>query len=130
MESLRGVHSTNCVGTLYFSDLNRNAVHDAIRYQVYVQTKGEQVIGRQSDTELEVVMRSVYLQFCRHAAEDVVGQVRDLNARVIDFAVPTIIVSLRQYRGYQEDLDRTPRVMDHAVSTSSAGTKFLSLDSF
>lgn len=126
MESLRGVHSSNCVGELFFSRQNRDAVHEALRYQVFLATK--EAIARQDDTELEVVMRSVYLQHCRHAPDDVVGQVRALNARVIEYAVPAVANAVRQYRGYQRDAAQTPRVMEYGVSTSSAGTKFLSLD--
>lgn len=128
METLRGVHASNCVGHLFFSDLNRDALQAAIRYQVFVATKGQSVIDRQDDTELGIVMRSVYLQHCRHSPDDAAGQVRELNARVIDYAVPTVIVALQQYRGYQRDASQLPRVMEYGVSTSSAGTKFLSLD--
>ena len=34
-----------------------------IRYQVYEQSNEQHVVGRQSDTELEIIMRHFYLTY-------------------------------------------------------------------
>ena len=45
---------------LFFSAMNIDALQEGIRYQVFRQTG--QVIGRQSDAELKILMRGTFLQ--------------------------------------------------------------------
>jgi hypothetical protein len=111
------------VAQLFFSDYNLNALQQGIRYRVYVDSGNMTVIGRQSDEALEAIMRSVYTDYCRNLPTDIVGQVRSLNARVLDFAVPRIVAEAGMFTYYMADI-KTPRaVMEHGQTTSVAGLK-------
>lgn len=108
---------------LFFSDDNLNALQQGIRYRVYVDSENQIVVGRQSDEALEAIMRSIYTDHSRNLPFDIVGQVRSLNARVLEFAVPQVVSEARMYGHYMRDI-RTPRaVMEHSVTTSVVGMK-------
>lgn len=115
---------------LFFCADNINALQDAIRYRVWVETDKRYVIGRQSDTELKIVMRSIYYQNAMHKPTDVVGQVRDLNSKVLDWVVPEVLSNLKQYEVYRKDASTLPVPMDRAQLSTQKGTKVLEQKTF
>ena len=70
-------------------------------------------------------MRSIYLQYCKHRQYNIVEQVKDLNSKVINYAVPNVLVELNQYIAYKKDASSLPIPLEHAKYVSSAGTKIL-----
>ena len=124
-DSLRGIQAATPVSELFFSQFNVDTVQDAIRYRVYKESPGNTVISRQSDVELAVIMRSVYLQYCQNQTSDCVNQVKQLNSQVLEFAVPIILRELQQYATYRHDISTYPVPLDLPKNVSSAGTKFL-----
>lgn len=116
---------------LFMSKKNVDALQDAIRYRVWVDTGGEQVIGRQSDAELAIVMRSIVLQYGRNdGRSDVLEQVRELNARVIDWCVPKIVSEIKQYVRYREDASTLPSPMPYGGLATSKGTRQMEFKRF
>ncbi len=118
------------VSDLYFSEKNIEALQQGIRYRVYVETSGKYVIGRQSDQELKVVMRSMYFQYGVNAVGNTVGQVRVLNGKVLDWVVPEVLSNILQYATYRKDASTLPMPIDRAPLVSSKGTKVLEIKSF
>ena len=47
-------------------------------------------IGRQSDTELQIIMRSIYLQYSENNNCNIISQVKVLNKKVLDYCVEKI----------------------------------------
>ena len=105
-------------------------MQDGIRYKVWKETGERYVIGKQSDQELRIVMRSIYYQYAKHLPNDVVGQVRDLNAKVIEWVVPEILSNLRQYEKYRQDASQLPMPMERGPLLTQKGTKTLELKTF
>ena len=120
--------NTNDLNSLFFSDVNVQALQQGIRYTVY--TKTQRTIDKQSERELRVIMRSIYLQYGRNMPSNIVSQVKELNKRVLDYVVPKIIVELNQYRTYLQDASALPIPMDRGQNTSTTGTKFLHMKEF
>lgn len=120
--------NTNDLNSLFFSDFNVEALQHGIRYTVY--TKTQKTIDQQSERELRVIMRSIYLQYGKNLPSNIVNQVRDLNKRVLDYVVPKIIVELNQYKTYLQDASALPIPMDRGTNTSTTGTKFLHMKEF
>jgi hypothetical protein len=89
------------VSQLFFSDKNVQALHEGIRYGVFKATG--KVIDKQSNEVLIIVMRSMYLQFSVNLGYNVVQQVRDLNARVLDYCVPQVTNELKARLRYWVD---------------------------
>ena len=129
-EANGGALTVNDLATLYFSEMNINALQDAIRYRVYVETSGKYTIGRQSDQELKVVMRSIYFQYGKNIPSDCVGQVRELNAKVLDWVIPEILSNILQYSVYRRDASTLPMPLDRSPNMSSKGTFAMELKQF
>jgi len=121
----------------YFSKDNLEALQRDIRNAVYeicqrdtdpILTNHKPVlIGRQNDMQLQIIMRSIYLQYAKHLDYNIPQQIRELNDLVIREAVPDIITNVKQYLGYTTDIQRLPMPMDLPQYPSSKGQKTYSL---
>jgi len=126
-EATRGEIMGNDVSRLFFSDLNIDALQEGIRFLVWHNTCKKHVIGRQSEEELKIIMRSMYLQHSKNLPFAILEQVRELNGKVLEYAVERIINELDIYTKYRDDLSSLPVPMQHATNTSSRGTKVLEI---
>ena len=117
----------SAVSDLFFSSTNTDALHEGLRYSVFKKTG--KVIGRQSDLQLHYVMRAVYLNNSRNAPDDVVAQVRALNAMVLDYAVGNVVGEMEMHSHYLQDISRMPQPPPPPQNVSNAGSRTLVLDS-
>jgi hypothetical protein len=124
-EAIKGIHNNNPISTIFFSQTNIDALQEAIRYQVYLQSCKKHVIGKQSETELKVIMRSIYLQYTIHTLHDVLPEIRRLNQIVLDFCIPRILQEIKMYTTYVNDINKLPEPMARGEFQSAKGTKFL-----
>ena len=129
-EAIKGIHSNNPLSSIFFSDANIDALQEAIRYQVYKKSCQKHVIGKQSETELKIIMRATYLEQARHRNYDILPEVRRLNQYVLDFCVPRILQEIGMYTTYKNDIERLPVPMDRGSFVSSKGTRVLEQKSF
>jgi hypothetical protein len=144
-KTLRGTNTNSLFKNLYgetpltflfFSKQNVDNIQKLIRMLVNKHTG--QTIDNQSNTELLIVMRSIFLEYSRHPklidesmSEDVKKkliiqytlEVDRLNKLVVDNTVPSIVSQLQQYLMYLDDASSPLRVMDKPLSTSVKGTK-------
>jgi hypothetical protein len=125
VEALYGIQETTQLNQLYFSKENMNIIQDKIRYQVYINTEKKHVIGKQSDVELEIVMRSIYLQHSPNLPTQVKEQIKYLNELVCNWCVEKIIPEIYQYMGYLKEVEYMPVPLEHPVNLSSKGSKNL-----
>jgi len=129
-EAIQGQFTSNQLTELFFSATNINALQEGIRYKVYTQSNNKYIIGRQSDQELKIIMRSIYLQYGKNLDTDCIGQTRELNKRVLDAAVPEILSNLYQYETYKRDASTLPMPLEIPSLLSTKGTKTLEIKSF
>jgi hypothetical protein len=122
--------SESGVRDIFFSPSNVNALHEGIRYGVYVASDEKHIIGRQSDNELMVVMRSTFLQESKNNETDVLGQVKVLNAVVLKYCIPLVHSNVVQFYGYKKDISKLPVPLEHSANMSSSGSKVLYVPSF
>jgi Family of unknown function (DUF5761) len=117
----------NEVSRLFFSEQNIDALQTGIRYRVYVETNGRHTIGRQSDQELKIIMRSIYLQYSVNLPSNCLSQVRDLNEKVLNWAVPEVLSNLKQYDVYKQDASTMPIPMEYGSLQTMKGTRVLEI---
>ena len=129
-EALVGGFTPTPVSNLFFSTNNIDVLQDGIRYSIYKRTNGEYVIGRQSDHDLKIVMRSIYLQYGRNLPNDIVGQVKELNGRVLEWTVNEVLSNLKQYQVYRKDASTLPMPMEYGSFVTQKGTKTLETKMF
>jgi len=90
MEELKGIQSLTPLSRAFFSKQNISSLHTNIRYQVWLDTNKQHVISAQSNEELILIMRSIYLQ---NSSFYCFTSVRNFNRfwRCIDFYLNLII---------------------------------------
>lgn len=111
---------------LFFSPQNIDALQHGMMVMVLDKTNGEYRIGRQSDIELKIIMRSIFLQNAQHRRDiPIVNQVRDLNKMVLHFSVPRIIADIKQRQYYLNDISKLPVPLERAHMMSTKGSKTL-----
>lgn len=108
---------------LYFSSKNIDLVQKKIKNVVHKATRGNVNIDRQSDDELLIVMRSIYLQYGMNCDKKVTDQVYALNDRVVKYCAKNITSNISMYLKYLSDLDNTSRIMDYPIHSTISGDK-------
>lgn len=124
-EALKHIQVQTRLSLVYFSNANIKRVQDMIRYNVWLKSDKQFVIGPQSVIELEVVMRAIYLQHSKNLDCKIPEQVQELDDMVVNFCVPKIINEIIQYNGYLRQLEYLPIPEDRPVNLSSKGTRTL-----
>lgn len=120
-ERIQFRHSSTPVNEEFFSPANMDILQDRIRTDVRGMVSAD--IGRQSDTDLMLVMRSYYLQYAGDT-------VQELNERVILFCANRISVEVEAYRYYRKDILDFPAPIQRPIDTQVYGTRTGELKSF
>jgi hypothetical protein len=121
---------SNRISDLFFSDYNVNILQDAIRYRVWVESNRTLMIGRQSDRELSIVMRSIYISESKNREDSesmVVQQVKQLNKLVLDYCVPQIVREGDMYRKYTSDASSLPVPLERGKLATKKGDNSLDM---
>jgi hypothetical protein len=123
--AIKNIHSENPLSEMYFCQSNVDILQDGIRYLVYQKTNKKHIIGKQSEHDLMIIMRSIYLQYAQNLPYNLVEQVKILNSKVLDYAVPTILREMNQFVNYKNDIGKLPIPLERSKNVSSAGSKVL-----
>ena len=70
-------------------------------------------------------MRSIYLQYGKNLKTDITDQIIDLNERVVNFSVKSIMTNIKQYVSYKKNINNLPTPMDLPMNMSNRGEKTL-----
>lgn len=126
-DSLSSILELSSVAKAYFSKPNVDRVQELIISRVFQLSNGEFRIGRQSDLQLQIIMRSIYLSYGKNAPTRIKEQVDELNQYVVDEAMNTIMPNIRQYLSYREEISTPRKFFDWPINPSSKGEKTFSL---
>jgi len=129
-EAVKTIHQSTILSEVFFSKQNIDYIQNKIQLGVYNESNGKYRIGRQSDTELSIIMRSIYLQFARNSDIDIKGQVTELDSKVINECLPTILTSIEQYMKFKTDVSTIRNPIEIAQSSNSKGEKSLEYKPF
>jgi len=122
--STRSVQGKSALNELFFSFENVELLHRNIISRVSNITGYR--IGRQNDTELQIIMRSIFLQYSKNQPCNLKQQVMDLNKTVLDYAVDRITTEISRYLEYKDTVNKMPLPLNHPRNLSSKGDKSLS----
>ena len=122
--SLKSIQTTNVLSKTFFSNQNVENLHMKIVSNVSKQAGYR--IAKQSDTQLQIIMRSIYLQYSNNLECNIQQQVNELNKKVLDYCVERIIVEISQFLRYKNDVSKMPTPMNHPQNLSNSGEKSLS----
>ena len=113
----------NALSRTFFSNDNLERIQNQIINEVY--KKSNKQISRQSYQELQIIMKSIYLQYSRNLPTNIEEQVFTLNKYVVDYSVPTIINNILEYNKYIEDITSPIPVLPRSINSSIKGEKSL-----
>jgi hypothetical protein len=105
----------------FFSDFNKETIQDQIASAIRDKTGVE--LQRQSYSDLDALMKRIYVNMKKDTYSNVRQQVDDLNARVTEEATGTISTGLLQQIVYMRDISRNAVPLEVPVSTSTYGNK-------
>lgn len=129
-QGIKNIHVENKVSALFFSRHNIDTLQSGIRYSVYKRSQNKHIIDNQSENDLMVIMRSIYLQYSKNLPYGIVEQVKKLNSMVLDYCVPNILREVNQYHNYTNDIGSLPIPLEHSKNMSSKGTKINHMKEF
>ena len=109
----------------FFSKQNMDIIQNLIRCRVYKESNNKHIIGRQSDLQLKIIMRSIYFQYAKNNPNNIKEQITVLNNKIIDYSVKEIISNIKQYLSYKKAVSTIPEPLDRPKNLNSAGTKSL-----
>lgn len=115
----------NLLNQMYMSPENIEHLQTRIRYAVWIASNKQHVIARQSDTELVVIMRSIYLTYGKNLPTAIKQQIQDLNDLVVQEAVSKILSQIQQHIWYLYHASTQPLPLSHPQSMSTKGLKVL-----
>lgn len=123
MEGVRGNLERTPLNQAYFSASNFQIIQNGIRKAVFDQTGT--IIDPVGSDDLFMIMRAIYLQYCRNLPTQIKEQIVDLNERIVAWCVPKIVSEISMFETYKKDISTLPIPMSHPVNISSAGTRSL-----
>lgn len=107
-DMLRGIQEPSVFSMLYFSCENISEIQKLIKYNVYKQ--GNFRIDYQSEQELLIVMRAIYLEYSKipRKQEDYTYEIARLNQLVVERAIRVILSEITQQKKFQFDIANRP----------------------
>lgn len=129
--AITGIHEKTILNQLYFSPQNFKNVQDMIRYKIFKLSDKKYIIDKQDPMELEVVMRSIYLQYSRNNYDKITEQIQRLNEIVVEEVTPKILINIQQYLTYLRDKSKPYKGLgpiERPINVSNAGLKSLRVD--
>ena len=119
--------TSNPLSNAYFSAENQNLIQLRIIQEINKLSNGQYNISRQNDDELQIIMRSYYLQFGKNRGNGIVEQIEELNQMVVDECIRIIIPNIQQYLGYRKDISNPIPIMPRSQNVSNKGKNTFSL---
>lgn len=90
--------------SIFFSDANMTTIHSQITYEVSQYFNTQNVISRQDDRELFLIMKQVFSQTQQHKDQSNKQYISYLNREVVLKSVRIIIPNILQYLGYVKEM--------------------------
>jgi len=111
----------NPLSDAFFSPFNRATIQRGIKDSIRKKTGYE--ISDQNDSDLQALMKRVYINMLANPYQDVRQQVEKMNDKVVEEATGTISTGMLQQLLYMRDISSNPVPLAPPLSTSTYGNK-------
>jgi hypothetical protein len=92
----------------FFSKENIDLINKQLILSVYINTNKQFLICTQKEADLLIVMRYVFIEYSRNLPYDINNQIKNLNYRVVNEILPTVVSNVDQKIGYLKDIETQP----------------------
>lgn len=124
-ESLRGIQEETILSRLFFHPKNVDLIQKQIILTIFRKSNYTYWIDPQDEKDLQIIMRSMYIQHARHVPDHIKEQIRELNNLVTDDCIPNIFSEIHAYEAYLERTFAPRQILDRPECVSNAGQKTL-----
>lgn len=114
---MQGNWTNTPLSVAFFSSSNQQILQNGIRAGVYRMSQGKYVIGQQSEDDLKIIMRGIYLQYSRNSPDNITGQIQRLNDLVLNYCVPRVYSEAKGYLTYLKDASTLVIPMSTPINT-------------
>ena len=114
---------SNKLSQHFFSKCNLDHAQDLLILNVANISNNKYKIGRQSDKELLLVMRHIYLTEANNKNNNIIPEVNRLNNIVIRKIMPKLISNIQQKETYLNEINSPIRLMEPPVNVNSSNTR-------
>jgi len=119
------------LSTMFFSENNINLLQKLIKYNV--KTKTNKIISEQSNEELFIIMKSIFLNESNLGVKTdscIKKELRKLDLLVTNECTKKIVTQIKQHIIYLDNINNLAVPMERAESTNIKGTKINELNRF
>lgn len=102
-DALNGNWENSLLSRSFFSMDNQQIIQNGIRAGVYKLSQHSYVVAQQSDTQLKMIMRGIFLEHSNNQPTRITEQINELNQRVIQYCVPKVYSEAKAYLIYLQD---------------------------
>jgi hypothetical protein len=115
-DMLRGIQEVSLFSLLYFSYDNIHEIQKLIKYNVY--KNGGFRIDDQSEQEILIIMRAIYLEFGKvpQNKQDYTYEIARLNQIVVGRCIRIILSEITQQKSYLNDITRRPYIESYGLN--------------
>ena len=118
-DALQGNWKDSPLSLAYFSKQNIIILQNAIRRGVYEKSKGQYLVGNQSEDVLKVIMRSTFLQYSANMPDKIQEQITSLNKIVCDYCIKQVYGEAQGYQQYLYDASTLVVPIERPVLSST-----------
>jgi hypothetical protein len=102
-DAINGTWEHSPLSNTFFSTENQQILQNGIRAGVYERSGNKYVISQQSDTQLKMIMRGIFLEQSKNNTNNIKEQIQELNQSVLNFCIPRIYSEAKAYLQYLKD---------------------------
>ena len=118
-DSVSTIQEMTPLSQAYFNKKNTDKIQEQLINQVRFRSDNKFNIGRQSDLQLQIIMRSMYLSYSKNNNTNIQKQIDELNSMVIEDCINKIIPEIKQYLYYRNDISTPRHIPPHSVNPSN-----------
>lgn len=118
-----GIWTETLLSTAFFSASNIRIIQNGIRAGVFNQSNKQYIIADQDCDALKIIMRSVFLQHAANEAQNIPGQIKQLNQVVLDYCILHVYNEAQGYMKYLTDVGTLAVPMSNPVMEEQNGRR-------
>lgn len=122
-QALKSIQVSSNISKIFFSSKNIELLHNIIIKQIYKQSDNIFQIARQSDNQLKLIMRSIFLQYSKNTDNNIKKQLKNLNTLVLNYSINNIMSNIKMHLTYKKNISEMPIPIEHPKNLSITGTK-------
>ena len=116
--ALAGNQNETELSKKFFSAENINELQLGIISGVKELSKNQYDVGYQSEDNLKIIMRSIFLQHSANLPNQIKEQIKELNMFVLDYCVPKVYGEAQGYYKYLEDISTLATPIERPVQAN------------